>query len=59
MSGLPTAHREIIVLREIEDLSYDEIAGALGCSVASVKVRLFRSRRVLKQRLTAILGDSQ
>ena len=59
MMALPPTHREIIVLREMEDLSYGEIATALGCSVASVKVRLFRARRLLKQRLIELFGEPQ
>jgi RNA polymerase sigma-70 factor (ECF subfamily) len=55
--GLPTGHREIIVLRELEGLSYQDVATTLGCSVPSVKVRLFRARRLLKQRLCSLLED--
>lgn len=55
--GLPPGHRELIVLREMEELSYDEIAAALRCSIASVKVRLFRARKLLKDRLAALLDE--
>ncbi len=48
--GLPPAQRELIVLRDIEGLSYQQIADVLGCSVASVKLRLFRARRGFKER---------
>jgi len=43
--------REIIVLKEIEGLSYEEIADILGCSRGTVKSRLFRARERLKDLL--------
>lgn len=44
---LPVRQREAVVLRDLQGLSYDEVAGALGCSVASVKSALFRGRQRL------------
>src|SRR5579871_2152635 len=55
LRGMPASQREIIVLHEIEDLSYEEIAGILGCSRTSVKLRLFRARRCLKERVASLL----
>lgn len=55
LRGLPTAQREIIVLHEIEDLSYLEIAEVLGCSRTSVKLRIFRARKSLKERVASLL----
>ena len=55
LKGMPAAQREIIVLHEIEDLSYEEIANVLGCSRTSVKLRIFRARRCLKERVTSLL----
>ena len=46
---LPTAHREIIVLREFEDLSYGEIAQILNCRPGTVMSRLARAREKLRQ----------
>ena len=43
--------RAIIELRHFQELSYDEIAQALGISVANVKVRLFRARKRLRDLL--------
>ena len=57
LHGMPPAQREIIVLHEIEDLSYEEIAEVLGCSRTSIKLRLFRARRSLKERVTSLLGS--
>lgn len=55
LSGLPEAQKELIVLRDVEGLSYQQIAEVLGCSVASVKLRLFRARRGFKDRVESIL----
>lgn len=55
LRGMPEAQRAIIVLHEIEDLNYDEIAAILGCSRTSVKLRLFRARRALKERVTSLM----
>lgn len=56
LKGMPAAQREIIVLHEVEDLSYEEIAAVLGCSRTSIKLRLFRARRSLKERVASLLG---
>ena len=55
LGGLPEAQRGLIVLRDIEGLSYQQIADILGCSVASVKLRLFRARRGFKERMSSLL----
>jgi RNA polymerase sigma-70 factor (ECF subfamily) len=41
---LPVEHREILLLREVEDMSYDEIAATLGIAAGTVKSRLARAR---------------
>lgn len=58
IEALPAHHRAVIVLRDIEGMDYSEMAQVLGCSVGSVKLRLFRARRLLKQRLEVLLGGS-
>ena len=55
LGGLPQPQRELIVLRDLEGLSYQQIAEVLGCSVASVKLRLFRARRGFKDRMESLL----
>lgn len=40
--------REIILLREFEDLTYQEIANLLGCPIGTVTSRLFRARSKLR-----------
>jgi len=57
LRGMPPAQREIIVLHEVEDLSYEEIAAVVGCSRTSIKLRLFRARRNLKERVASLLGS--
>mgnify|MGYP006298435895 CR=1 FL=1 len=47
--SLSVSHREIIILRHIQNLSYHEIARILNISLNTVKVRLHRSRRELKK----------
>jgi RNA polymerase sigma-70 factor, ECF subfamily len=53
---LPNHYRAILVLRDVEDLSNEEVAEALGESVASVKSRLHRARMALREVLTRRLG---
>jgi RNA polymerase sigma-70 factor (ECF subfamily) len=48
--------REIVVLRDVQGLSYEDIAEVLGCSVAAVKSKLFRARSVLRRRLSDYMG---
>ena len=51
LASLDVIYRAPLVLREIEGLSYQDIATALGCSEGTVKSRLHRSRQLLKQKL--------
>jgi RNA polymerase sigma-70 factor, ECF subfamily len=52
---LPVNFREIIMLREYEDLSYQEIAGILGCPVGTVMSRLGRARAKLRTQLSVVI----
>lgn len=51
-------HRLVLLLREYEDLSYDEIASILRISVPAVKSRLFRARVEMKELVTPQLGET-
>ncbi|HJU55397.1 MAG TPA: sigma-70 family RNA polymerase sigma factor [Pyrinomonadaceae bacterium] len=46
---LPSAYRELVVLRHSHDLSYDEIAEVTGLPLGTVKNRLFRAREVMRR----------
>lgn len=48
---LPPEFRDAVVLSDLEDLSYQEVAEVLGAPVGTVKSRLFRGRRMLQKRL--------
>lgn len=48
--------REIIVLRDIEEISYVQIAEVLGIPIGTVKSRLYRARMALRERLKALIN---
>jgi RNA polymerase sigma-70 factor, ECF subfamily len=48
ISRLSPEHRAVIVMKEIEELQYNEIAEALGCSIGTVMSRLFYARKKLQ-----------
>lgn len=49
VAALPEYHRAVIVLREVDGLSYEEIARVLGCSIGTVMSRLHYARAKLKE----------
>jgi RNA polymerase sigma-70 factor (ECF subfamily) len=51
IDSLPVMWREMVVMRDIEDLSYAQIAAVLGCPVGTVMSRLARARAALRQLL--------
>jgi len=48
---LPPIYREALVLRNVEELSYEQIAKLLGCKLGTIKSRIARAREELRQRL--------
>lgn len=52
LDALEEGHRAVVILRDLEDMNYDEIAGLLGVPIGTVKSRLHRAR----QQLAAVLG---
>lgn len=58
LEELPDQLRQAIVLRELEGLSYDEIATAMDCPVGTVRSRIFRAREAISERLKSLLGTN-
>ena len=57
IEALPVAFREVLVLRELEDLKYQEIAAITEVPVGTVMSRLARARKQLQQNLAHTLGE--
>lgn len=55
MDALPPDLREAVVLREIEGLSYEEIAVAMNCPIGTVRSRIFRAREAVSARIRPLL----
>ncbi len=53
IATLPAEYREVIVLRELEDMSYKEISAIVAVPIGTVMSRLARGRDLLQQRITA------
>jgi RNA polymerase sigma-70 factor, ECF subfamily len=51
--------RQAITLREIEGLSYEEIAEAMNCPIGTVRSRIFRAREAIAERLRPLLGTRE
>ena len=51
IATLPEDFREVIVMRDLQGLSYEEIAGATGCTEGTVKSRLWRARAKVRDEL--------
>ena len=54
LDALPEAFRQAVWLRDVEELTYAEIAGVLGVPIGTVMSRISRGRRALYERLRAI-----
>lgn len=54
---LPARYREAIVLCDLQELSYETAAGALGCAVGTVRSRLHRGRALLARELCEMKND--
>ncbi len=54
VEALPGSYREAVVLREFEELSYQEIAIIVGMPIGTVMSRLFRARQMLAERLAPL-----
>jgi RNA polymerase sigma-70 factor, ECF subfamily len=56
ISRLPDVHRAMLVLRDVEELSNEEVAEIVGCTVSEVKRCLHQARMALREHLTQQLG---
>jgi RNA polymerase sigma-70 factor (ECF subfamily) len=56
---LPEDLRTAVVLRELEGLSYEEIAEAMNCPIGTVRSRIFRAREAIASELRPLLGTSK
>ena len=56
LDRLPEHYRAVLILRDVEELSNEEVAVAVGDSVSAVKTRLHRARMALREILTRRLG---
>ena len=58
MEALPEELRNAIVLREIEGLSYEEIAEEMNCPIGTVRSRIFRAREAVAEKLKPLLDTA-
>ena len=57
MEALPEDLRQAVTLREIEGLSYEEIATAMACPIGTVRSRIFRAREAISARVRPLLEN--
>lgn len=55
LDELSENHRTVLVMRELEGLSYDEMARAMGCSKGTIMSRLFHARKNMQRRLADLV----
>jgi RNA polymerase sigma-70 factor (ECF subfamily) len=58
INDLPEELRNAIVMREIDGMSYEDIAQSMNCPIGTVRSRIFRAREAIATRLRPLLGDT-
>jgi RNA polymerase sigma-70 factor, ECF subfamily len=58
LATLPGIHRELIVLRDMQDMAYEDIAASLGISLGTVKSRLARAREAMQEQLRGVVDGA-
>jgi RNA polymerase sigma-70 factor, ECF subfamily len=58
MDALPEDMRTAVTLREIDGLSYEDIAQIMECPIGTIRSRIFRAREAIAQRLRPLLGTT-
>jgi RNA polymerase sigma-70 factor (ECF subfamily) len=59
LAGLSEEHRKVIILRELQGMSYDEMAAALHVPKGTIESRLFRAREELRKRFKGYLEEGK
>lgn len=57
IANLPEHHRNVIIMRDIQEMDYKDIAEILTCTVGGAKLRVLRARRALRDRLAPIFEE--
>ena len=57
VEALPEELRQAITLREVDGLSYEEIAESMNCPIGTVRSRIFRAREAIDEKLRPLLSD--
>jgi len=59
VAGLPDELRQAITLREVDGLSYEEIAQLMQCPIGTVRSRIFRAREAIDQKLRPLMDNQR
>jgi RNA polymerase sigma-70 factor (ECF subfamily) len=59
LERLPAELRNAITLRELEGLSYEDIAAIMNCPIGTVRSRIFRAREAIAEQLRPLLDTSK
>jgi len=57
LANLSEEYRTVLVLKEMEDLSYEEISEIVGCPIGTVRSRIHRARSELREKLAVLFKE--